>query len=375
MDFAITEEQRAIADLAGSLFSDHCTDEQLLAYDSLAAPYDQALWSKVVESGLQALMLPEEAGGSGLGMLELSLTLEAQGRALAPIPLWRHQLAAATLQRFSATSQARALVAAAASGENLATLSLEGMAQANGVPLRASSDGAAWRLKGVVPAVALAAESAWTILVAEIQGAPRLVLVELAAAGITLRPATYTHGESVADMVFDQVRLEPDAILPEAALAWLEQRALACVAALQLGVSEQQLTRTVEYVNERKQFDRAIGSFQAAQMQMADGLIAREVLRTSLWQLCYRLDQGQDAQPQALATKYLATEAGHRVGHMAQHLHGGMGVDLTYPMHRYLYWSRALGLSLGGSAASLARLGDWLAANDTLGWKYDLEEA
>ena len=55
-------------------------------------------------------------------------------------------------------------------------------------------------------------------------------------------------------------------------------------------------------------------------------------------------------------------------------MHGGIGVDLTYPIHRYLYWSRALGLALGGSAATLERLGDWLANNDTLGWKYDLAE-
>jgi alkylation response protein AidB-like acyl-CoA dehydrogenase len=59
---------------------------------------------------------------------------------------------------------------------------------------------------------------------------------------------------------------------------------------------------------------------------------------------------------------------------MAQHVHGGIGVDLTYPMHRFLYWSRAIGAALGGSEHHLAQLGDWLADNDTLGWKYDLAE-
>jgi alkylation response protein AidB-like acyl-CoA dehydrogenase len=59
---------------------------------------------------------------------------------------------------------------------------------------------------------------------------------------------------------------------------------------------------------------------------------------------------------------------------MAQHVHGGIGVDVTYPIHRFLFWSRALGLALGGSEYQLAKLGDWLANHDSLGWKYDLAE-
>ncbi|MDE2160568.1 MAG: acyl-CoA dehydrogenase, partial [Burkholderiales bacterium] len=136
----------------------------------------------------------------------------------------------------------------------------------------------------------------------------------------------------------------------------------------------EQLQRTVQYLSERRQFERPIGSFQLVAGQMADGHIAVEALRSALWQLVYRLDAGLPAQPQALALRVLACECGHRTGHMAQHVHGGMGVDVSYPIHRYLYWSRALGAALGGSASHLERLGDWLADHDGLGWKYDLPE-
>ena len=162
--------------------------------------------------------------------------------------------------------------------------------------------------------------------------------------------------------------------MPGPALDWLEARSQAALAALQLGVSDEHIRRTVAYVSEREQFGRAIGSFQAVQMRMADAHIDLEALRSALWQLCYRLDAGLAAPSEALATAYLACEAGHRIGHSAQHVHGGIGVDLTYPIHRFLYWSRALGLALGGSAACLERLGHWLGDNDKLGWKYDLEE-
>jgi alkylation response protein AidB-like acyl-CoA dehydrogenase len=141
-----------------------------------------------------------------------------------------------------------------------------------------------------------------------------------------------------------------------------------------MGVTQQQLRRTVDYVSERKQFDRVIGSFQLVAGQMADGHIALEALRTSVWQLVYRLDAGLGAAPQAWATRALANDTGHRVGHMAQHVHGGIGVDISYPIHRFLYWSRALNAVLGGTEHQLARLGDWLADNDNLGWKYDFAE-
>ena len=90
--------------------------------------------------------------------------------------------------------------------------------------------------------------------------------------------------------------------------------------------------------------------------------------------LVYRLDANLGAAPQAWATRALANDTGHRAGHMAQHVHGGIGVDISYPIHRFLYWSRALNAVLGGTEHQLARLGDWLADNDNLGWKYDFAE-
>jgi len=330
MDFQLTDDQRAIADMAGSLFGDLCTDDRLRAFDTAGEPFMADLWKQCVETGLHALAIPEEAGGTGLGMTELVLLM--------------------------------------------ITLALGAAARAHGIALKARREGDGWVLDGKVAAVALGAEVCRALLLAETDDGPRLVSVNLRDAGIEKVPGVFTHREAVADLGFHAHRLAADAVLPEAALPWLEQRAIAAIAALQLGVSVEQVRRTVEYINERRQFDRAIATFQAVQMSMADAHIAIEALRSALWQLVYRLDAGLPSPSEALAVKYLASECGHLVGHKAQHVHGGIGVDLTYPIHRYLYWSRALGITLGGSAATLERLGDWLANNDKLGWKYDLEE-
>lgn len=373
MNFEFNEEQQAIAEMAGGLFADYCSDERLRNWDLAGEPYMPGLWQLCVETGLHALAIPEGAGGSGLGMTELLLVLEAQGRALGQVPLWRHQLAATTLAQFGGEALA-SWVARAASAEALLTLSLEGLGSAHGIELRAQREGEGWRLHGRVAGVPLAAQAAAALLLVEVAGEPRLLLLDLAAAGVSRIPGVMTHGEAIADLQLDAVVLEASQLLPAVALAWLEPRAIAALAALQLGVSGEQIRRTVAYVSERRQFERSIGSFQAVQMSMADAHVALEALRSVLWQLCYRLDANLPVFSEALATAYLACQAGHLIGHKAQHVHGGIGVDLTYPIHRFLYWSRALGSALGGSAASLERLGDWLSDNDKLGWKYDLEE-
>ncbi|MES2869647.1 MAG: acyl-CoA dehydrogenase family protein [Pseudomonadota bacterium] len=373
MDFEFSEDQSAIAEMAGSVFADYCTDDRLRQFDTSDQAYMEPLWKLCVETGLQALAIPEAQGGSGLGMTELMQVLEAQGRALGQVPLWRHQLAAATLAHFAAPSL-QGWASEAAAGRALLSLDLSGVSNAHGIELQAQAADGGWRLSGRVGALALAEQSQAALLLVTVEGQARLALVELANKAIKHVPGQMTHGEAIADLSIDNLLISAEHVLPVAALEWLEPRSIAALSALQLGVSCEQIRRTVEYVSERRQFERSIGSFQAVQMSMANAHIALEALRSSLWQLCYRLDAGLPAPSEALATAWQACEAGHLIGHNAQHVHGGIGVDLTYPMHRFLYWSRALGCALGGSAASLERLGDWLSHNDKLGWKYDLEE-
>ncbi|BDI06211.1 acyl-CoA dehydrogenase family protein [Sphaerotilus microaerophilus] len=367
MDFQLSEDQRAFADMAQGLFNDYCSDDQLRAHDLSGAGSMQDLWQQCVAAGLHGILVPETHGGLGLGMTELMAVLEQQGRALALVPLWEQQLVAAAVARF-APEAADTLLPAAMAGELLA-LSLAGLSasRGHGVQLR---DG---RLHGGLQAVPLADLAGHALLaVADEQGADRLVLPALSQPAVQRETGLSQHHQGLADLRLDAAPVL--AVLPTEATAWVEQRAIACAAALQLGVTQQQLRRTVEYVSERRQFERPIGSFQLVAGQMADGQIATEALRAALWQLVWRLDAGRPSAPQAHATRALANDLGHRAGHMAQHVHGGMGVDVTYPIHRFLYWSRALGALLGGSEHHLARLGDWLADNDNLGWKYDLPE-
>ena len=373
MNFQLSEDQHAFAEMASGLFADYCSDEQLRAHDASLAPFMQDLWQQCVAAGLNTIMVPEAQGGLGLGMTELMAVLEQQGRALALVPLWEPQLTLAALAKFAPAALAQ-VQGDALSGEAPVALSLQSLSQSRGPSLQLVRAGDGWTLTGQASAVALGAQANQALLAADAQGEMRLVLVDLTQAGVARTEGRDQHHQSVADLAFDAVPVAAGHVLPAEATAWVEQRAIACAAALQLGVTQEQLRRTVDYVSERQQFGRAIGTFQLVAGQMADGHIAVEALRTSLWQLVYRLDAHLGAAPQAWATRALANDTGHRAGHMAQHVHGGIGVDITYPIHRFLFWTRALGMALGGTEHHLAKLGDWLADNDTLGWKYDAAE-
>lgn len=372
MDFQLTQDQRAFADMAQSLFADYCGDEQLRTHDTSQEPFMQALWQQCVAAGLHSIVVPEAEGGLGLGMTELMAVLEQQGQALALVPLWEQQLGAAALALFG-SGAAKASVAGLLEGAPLA-VSLAGVAQSHGNALQLEPKGDGWVLHGSAAAVPLAGCASHALLAAESQGQTRLVWLDLHAAGVSRATGRSQQHQDIADLHCKAVQLSSDAVLAPSALAWLQPRAIAALASLQVGVTGAQLRRTVQYVSERKQFDRVIGSFQLVAGQMADGHIALEALRSALWQLVYRIDASQATTPQAHGVRALANDTGHRVGHMAQHVHGGMGVDVTYPIHRFLYWSRALAVALGGTEHHLAALGDWLADNDNLGWKYDLAE-
>ena len=365
MDFQLSEDQRAFADMAQSLFADYCTDDKLREHDASGQPFMQELWQQCVAAGLHSILVPEAAGGLGLGMSEMLAVLEQQGRALAQVPLWQQQVAAAAIARFAEGQDAA--VQSAMQGELLA-LSLQAAVATRGPALQLQGD----RLKGQLQAVPLGEQAQMALVAAAAGDEIRLVLVSLQADGVSRVAGMREDYCAVADISFRNTPVL--AVLGGRALDWVHEAAIACLASLQQGVTQEQLRRTVEYVSERKQFDRPIGTFQLVQGQMADGYILMQAQSSALSQLVWRLDAGLPCVPQAHAVRAQSNELGLKVGRVAQHVHGGMGVDVTYHIHRFMFWCRALAAELGSAEQHLEALGRWLADNDTLGWKYDLPE-
>jgi alkylation response protein AidB-like acyl-CoA dehydrogenase len=223
----------------------------------------------------------------------------------------------------------------------------------------ARRDGDAWRLDGtktLVPAAQLA--NAIVVSAATDDGAG-LFIFDTDDSGVEITPVPTTNGEPHADVVFTGAtarRLDENADGVDLVKA-LYARALVGLCAMQVGVTERALRLAASYTTQREQFGRPIGSFQAVQQRMADAFIDVEAIRWTTWHAAWLIAEGRPADREAGIAKFWAAEAGARVVATAQQVHGGMGIDVTYPLSRYFLWGKQTELALGSASQQLARLG------------------
>ncbi len=370
MDFAYGDEEQALIDLAAQIFREKAGHAQLRELERQPGPrFDRALWQALAESGLLGTAIPEAHGGAGLGFLELSALLEQAGRAAAPVPLFETLvLGALPIARFAPPGLAARWLPGVARGEVVLTAGLlEAQADPRKPVTAAKRSGRGWRLSGAkvcVPAAALASR----ILVPARAGRKDVVIavVDPAAAGVRLTPLRTTSGRPESHLELDGVRVGAEEVIvgPEGgseALEWLIEHATAAQAATAVGLCSAALELTADYVKTRKQFDQPIAMFQAVAHRAADAYIDVEAIRLTALQACWRLSEGLPASAEVALAKFWAAEAGQRVVAAAQHLHGGIGVDREYPLHRYYLHAKELELALGGASAQLERIGELLA--------------
>jgi 3-oxocholest-4-en-26-oyl-CoA dehydrogenase beta subunit len=348
MDFSFTEDQEALAGLAAQVFDGRSPADRVKEIEATEDCFDRGLWAELAGTGLLGIGLPEAHGGAGLGLVEVALVLQAQGRRVAPVPYWPTVVLGALpiAEIGSAELQERWLPAVTA-GDAVLTAALEA---GPGATMTVAGDG---RLSGFAPSVPALPVADAVLVPAD----GRLFVVESDAPGVTCERAATTsravHGHLHLDAAPAEV-LDGD---PD----WLYQRALVGLAAVQLGVCEEAIRLAAEYASEREQFGRPLSTNQGVVLKAADAYIAIEAIRATLWQAAWRLDEGLDAAQAVEVAHWWASDGGHRVVHITQHLHGGMGADIDYPVHRYFLWGKHICDLLGGPSAHLARLGDLIA--------------
>src|SRR5262249_46162056 len=337
---------------------------------------DRELWAALAAAGLLGISVPEECGGSGLGIVELCILLEEVGRAVAPVPVYSTLvLGALPVAEFGSPAQRRRLLPGVAGGALMLSGALcsprhpETLAPstpptgggeaprrggvAGGVAGRGGRAGAGWACRqwgvGAVGGVAT------------VEGdRARFFIVAPRAAGVTLERQEMTHREVHFLVTLDGARGDRLGGGSDA-LVWLVRRATVGLCAMQVGVTERALRMTAEYTSTREQFGRPLSAFQAVSQRAADAYVDVEAIRLTTLAAVWRLAQAMDADQSIAVAKFWAAEAGQRVVHAAQHLHGGVGVDVSYPLHRSFLWAKQLELSLGGATEQLLRLGTMIA--------------
>lgn len=349
MDFTLDETQAELRDLAKGLFG----------RETAGAPYDTALWAATAKAGLVGACLPEESGGAGLGAAEMAVVLREAGAHVAPIPLQDALVAGMVVGRHGSAGQ-RAALTRLAEGEIVLTAApLEPGRELGAEPATtAREDGDRRLLTGRKTMVGHAAGSAAILVPARTPRGVGLFLVRPQDAAV--HPVPTATGEPAAALTLDDTPGDPVGADDGAAFTLLRLLTLAAITATASGVLAGALELTTQHIRTRKQFDRVLAEFQAVTMQIADVYIAGRALDVAMWSGAWRIDQGLHAEAEldlAVAAHTVA-DAGLLALYTCQHLHGGLGLDVTYPLHRYFAWAKHRAHLLGGVEARLDAIGE-----------------
>ncbi|GAA4527938.1 acyl-CoA dehydrogenase family protein [Amycolatopsis samaneae] len=325
------------------------------------------VWHALAEAGLLALALPSDLDGDALGVAEVAQVLTEVGRVAAPVPaLAALALGVLPVEALGSPGQRAALLPPVAAGETLLTAALhEPSAPLTVRPGTTAVANGGWRLDGVKTAVPYAAESARILIPVSMPGGTGVFLVDPRADGVTLTASRNSSETPEYTVKLDGVAVSEADQLTERgggqALAALHRFALAGAAALGDGLLAGALTLTSRHVGERTQFGRPLATFQAVAQQIADVYVASRTVHLAATSAVWRLARGLDADTDLdVAAYWLAEEAPAALA-ICHHLHGGVGVDETYPLHRYSSAVKDLARAVGGAADRLGRLGERVA--------------
>ncbi len=333
MDFTPDPEQQAVADVVDSVLG------------------RENSWQALVSGGVTVLGVPERLGGDGVGLPEIATALTEIGRhglispALATLGLGLLPI----LDLASEPQQDRFLDGVAKGAILTAALNEPGTA----LPERLATQLRDGRLNGVKVAVPYAAQANWMVVSAD----GGVVVVSPKADGVRLIPTpTSTGGEEFA-VEFSDVAVDSDAVLADATVHRLNQLAMAGIGAYAAGLVAGAVRLTADYVTNRHQFGRPLATFQTVAGHLAEVYIASRTLALASTSVVWRLAEGRDADQDIDILAYWLTSQAPPAMQVCHHLHGGMGMDVTYPMHRYYSSIKDLTRLLGGPAHRLDLVG------------------
>ncbi|MGW6060131.1 acyl-CoA dehydrogenase family protein [Streptomyces sp. NPDC055189] len=378
MDAAFTAEQEEIRRTLRELVTKRCGPDEVKAAVRTPAGYDAALWSALAEQlGLPGIAIAESYGGVGCGPAELALGSEELGRALTPSPLFATAaLVAPLLERLGTGEQRAELLPRIAEGGLTAALAVPGTGlatalglvgdnlgdwsgggRAGGVQAKLADDGV-WRLYGQAEQVLDGHSAGLLVVAAHTGGFARsrtlLYLVREGAAGLVRTRQTSldeTRPQArveLRDVTAELLGAADDADVP-GALAAAGDRAATVLAAEAVGAADRALERTVEYVKQREQFGRAIGSFQAVKHRLADVYVQVQAARSAAYYAAWAAGAGSEGAgsgPAGAGVERVgglalaqALDALRTAASEAVQLHGGIG--FTWEHEAHLYFKRA----------------------------------
>lgn len=368
MTWIPNEERRLLRDSAQSFLADRAPVAHLRQLRDAADPkgYSPQLWSDFAGQGYSATLVPEDHGGLGLGVVEAGLIAEQIGHTLAPTPFLSTAVLAAWLLRTAGTpAQQAAWLARIAEADAILALAVDERPRhrASAIATTARRDGDEWVVDGrKLLVVDGHVAQAFIVSARTESGAVALLLVPSGTPGLQVERTVMVDAHNAARVTLDGARVRADAVIgsPDTGAALLEQvldvgRAVA--AAELLGLADEVFDRTVQYLKERKQFDRAIGEFQALQHRAAELFCDLELTRAIVRQALAAIDERAKNAPLLVAqAKARACLTAHRAVQEGVQMHGGIGMTDELDMGLFMKRARVLQELFGDAAVQMDRV-------------------
>lgn len=369
MDFALNETQTELVGLTRQILADRMTLEHLKAVERSDEGFDRDTWLEFGKANLLGINVPEDCGGLGLGFLDLCLVLREAGKFVPPMPLIPCLVSGVSTWVRYANEQQRSTLPSVVSGEFITTVAIAEHGTDTRNPYTTATPTAdGYVLNGVKTTVAFADVASGMLVSARVAGTDDVVIlaVPTQADGITHDRQIGQNYEHIFETTFKNVAVASSDVLGSQAqgrevLDFMLDRTMLGMCALIGGVCDQAMRITAQYTVDRKQFDRQIGTFQAVSQRMADAYINNQGIELTMLQAATHADEGKDIADEVAVAKWWACEGGNQIGHACLHIHGGISIDLDYPIHRYFLWIKQAEFTFGSATEQLRRLGAMLA--------------
>lgn len=376
MHFDLNDEQQELRRSARRFLREQAPSESLRKWLSTPEILDAGLWRRVTEDlGWTGFAIPEEFGGFGFSWLEMGLVLEECGRALLPAPVWTTTaLGAGSILELGTDEQRAELLPEIAAGSTIATLALtEAGGKWNTLNLKTTfqKDGDDYVIQGVKTYVPWAHKADLLVTVARASdGSLGVFAIPATTAGVHVRRlATMDMTRPQGEITYENVRIPASARLQgaadaEAALQTVLHRAAILLSNELLGVAEQSMDIAVDYAQQRVQFGKPIGSFQAIKHKCANMLMMVEAARSATWYAAWEAAQpGVDLAETAHVTKGYASDIAYRITADLIQILGGIGITWEHDAHFYFKRARASAALLGNTAEHREALYQAVAKN------------
>ena len=370
MNFELDEQQQMLRTAARDFLAAECDKSVVRQLEASDSGHSPQLWKKMAELGWTGIVIPEQYGGVGLGVLDLAVLFEEIGKAAFDSPLFGAVTATLALVAGATEAQKESLLPKVASGELIPTLAVAEHEVSNdfrfvSVPAQLKDGG--YVIQGTKLFVPYATVAGELLVVARTAGQPgddaglSIFMVPATAPGVRCSPLRTIAPDKQFRVDFDGVRVSADRLVGRlnqglALLQPVMEKAAAVQCAEMVGNAQHELDVTAKYTTERVQFDRPLGTFQAVQHHLTNMFIDVQGARWTSYQAISRLSRGAPAARELAIARAFTSDACQRVAFTAQQLHGGIGVDLAYDLHFYYRRAKALELKVGAAPLHLQAL-------------------